>query len=271
MTDDRDPLRGPGEFAAVDPYALSRRETASTQIKRSYRQATVSKAEDGFAVMLDGRAVKTPARAELVLPSRQAAEAVAEEWNQQGDILRPMDMVLTRLVNTVIDGVARSMTDVRAEVVKYAGSDLLCYRADRPAELAALQAQEWDPVVDWAENRLGAKFLVTEGVVFVTQLPLTLEAIDRAVFDAAGAGANAAFRLGALHVMTALTGSALLALAVLLGRFEPGDGWRKAHVDEDYQLGQWGEDEEAAIRRHRRWLDMEAAANLARMLDMQHG
>jgi chaperone required for assembly of F1-ATPase len=266
MTDDRAPDMATLDFVPVDPYALTRREAAASQIKRFYKAATIAERQLAYAVLLDGRPVKTPARADVALSSSAAAQALADEWNRQGEMVQPGDMPLTRLVNSVIDGVATAMDEVRAEVVKFAGSDLLCYRADQPATLVALQAQEWDPVIAWVRDDLDARLYLAEGVMFVAQPDHALAAIDRAVRTSLGEGRDAAFRLGALHVMTTLTGSALLALAVLRGALTAEEAWRKAHVDEDFQISQWGEDAEAAVRRRRRWQDMAAAASLVAAL-----
>ena len=252
----------PPEFVPIDPYALARREAASTQLKRFYKDVTIVEEPGHFAILLDGRSVKTPARADIRLPTRAAATLVADEWKRQGAFLKPDAMPHTKLVNTVIDGVARTMADVEAEIVTFAGSDLLCYRAGEPADLVALQAREWDPVLAWTRDDLQARFYLAEGIVFVAQPEATIRAFASAVATTVGQGDAAPFRLGALNVMTTLTGSALLALAIARKVLAPEEGWRKAHVDEDFQSSRWGIDAEAAERRERRWIDMRAAAQL---------
>lgn len=256
----------PGEretpFAPVDPYALARSEARASQLKRFYKVATILPRDGGFVLTLDGREARTPARSPLSLPSLAAAERLADEWNRQGEIIEPSTMPATRLANAVIDGVARSMQAVTDEVLRYAGSDLLCYRANEPAALVDQQAEAWDPVLAWARETWQARLYLGEGVMHVAQPPHAIEAIGRAVADGVGTGAAAPFRLGALHVMTTLTGSALLGLAVLHDALDPAAAWSRAHVDEDFQIARWGEDEEAAMRREHRWQDMRAAAEL---------
>ena len=249
-------------FAPVDPYAMARREAAASQLKRVYTAVSVVEADGRFEVRLDGRPMRTPARIVVALPARAAAERVAAEWDRQGAIVQPATMPVARLVNTVLDGVVRAMAEVRADIVRFAGTDLLCYRADGPPELQSRQAAAWDPVVAWAESVLHNRFLLAEGIMPVAQPPGVLVAVDRAVRALIGEGAAAPFRLGALHLMTTLGGSALLALAVGNGALMPHDAWAKAHVDEDFQIERWSQDQEAEERRARRWADFEAAAAL---------
>lgn len=253
-------------FQPVDPYALARREAQATQLRRFYREASVVARHGGFALLLDERDASTPARQPIAVPTAAAAALIAGEWNAQGDVIKPADMPVTRLVNSVIDGVVRAMEPVRAEIVRFAGTDLLCYRADGPADLVAQQAAAWDPVVTWARDALKARFYLAQGVVHVAQPEHAIAAIDNAVTAAIGTGAETPFRLGALNLMTTLTGSALLGLAVLDGALTADEAWVKAHVDEDFQIARWGADAEAAERRDRRWRDMAAAAALAEAL-----
>ncbi len=253
---------GAAEFVAIDPYGLARRERAATRLKRFYAQATVAERDGAFLPLLDGQPLKSPARQDVALPSRAAADAVADEWNLQGEIIQPGNMPITRLINTAIDGVARSMADVQAEILRFAGTDLLCYRAEAPPELIERQAREWDPVLAWGRAELGGRLYLAQGVMFVAQPDHALTAIDQAVAASVGTGPAAPFRLAALHVMTTLCGSALLGLAVARGALTVEDAWRKAHVDEDFQIERWGEDHEAAQRRQRRWTEMRAAARL---------
>ena len=262
MAADQLPPDPPAGFVPVNPYALARNEAVAAQLKRFYAEASVAEGEGGFRVLLDGRPAKTPGRRDVVLPTATAAEMLKREWDGQGDIVRPGGMPAVRLVNTVIEGVAATMPDVRAEIVKFAGSDLLCYRAEAPRDLVDRQNAEWDPVLAWYRDQRQARFVLAEGIVHVTQPDMALIAVDRAITAGIGQGAAAPFRLGALHVMTTLTGSALLAVAVLAGVIDAADAWRKAHVDEDFQISRWGEDDDAAERRNNRWADMRAAADL---------
>jgi chaperone required for assembly of F1-ATPase len=228
--------------------------------KRFYTNVTAAPRSTGFAVLLDARAARTPKKRELVLPTLALAQAIAEEWDAQRSAIDPAGMPLTRLVNTVLDGVEGRESEVRADIVKYAGSDLLCYRAEDPEKLVALQAATWDPVLSWAGASLGIPLALSGGVMPVRQSQEALDAVASAV------AMLDAFRLAALHVMVTLTGSAILGLAVLHGHLSPEAAWSAAHVDEDWQIARWGEDAEASARRARRWADMRAAADLLRHL-----
>ena len=157
-------------------------------------------------------------------------------------------MPLTRLLNSAIDGVARTMAETRADILRYAGADLLCYRAEEPAALAERQAEAFDPVLRWAAEALGARFRLGAGVMHVEQPVETIEAIRSALEDF-----DDPIALAALSAMTTLSGSALLALAVARGRVAPEEAWRAAHVDEDFQAERWGADAEATARREARW------------------
>jgi chaperone required for assembly of F1-ATPase len=224
--------------------------------KRFYSDVSVKAGGDGAALLLDGKPVRTPRKAPFVVPNAALAEAIAEEWRGQGERIDPETMPLTKLANSVIDGVAGNEASVIDDIVNYAGSDLSCYRADGPQGLVAKQTELWDPVLDWAKRDLGAPMRLAEGVMHVTQPPASLAELrmQLAGFDA--------WSLAALHVMTGLSGSALLALAVALGRLSPEQAWDAAHVDEDWQIGQWGEDAEAKDRRARHHRDFTAAAQL---------
>ena len=241
------------------PSALGR-EPAPSRPRRFYAAATVAARDDGYALLLDGRPARTPAKRDLRLPNEPSAAALAAEWNAQAGVIDPAAMPLTRLANTAIDGVAAQMRAVSDEVKTYLSSDLLAYRAGGPASLVEAQERAWDPVIAWAREAFGARFLLAEGVTFVAQPPATLAAMGGAVDAVVGAGAAAPFRLAALHVMTTLTGSALLALSVMQGRLPTEAVWAAAHVDELFQESQWGRDQEALERRERRWAEMRAAA-----------
>lgn len=235
--------------------------------KRFYKTAGVAETDEGFAVLLDGKGVKTPGRRPLTAPSRALAEALAAEWARQGERIDPSSMPLTRLVNSAIDGVAGQMAEVEADVVKYARSDLVSYRAAEPARLAEAQAKAWDPLIAFAAERLGAELVSTEGIVFVAQPEAAAAAIARAVRAHAGDDAAAPFRLAALHTMTTLTGSCVIALAVALREIDIDGAWALAHVDEDFQMNAWGADPEAVERRQRRLEEMRAAALVATLAD----
>jgi chaperone required for assembly of F1-ATPase len=238
--------------------------------KRFYKTASVGETADGFAVLLDGKNVRTPGRRPLATPSAALSEALASEWADQGERLDPSSMPLTRLVNSTIDGVAEQISEVAADVTKYAGSDLVSYRAEAPESLSAAQARAWDPMLAFARERLDAELATTEGVVFVTQPPEAIAAMDAAVRAYAGEDAAAPYRLAALHTMTTLTGSCVIALAVALGEIDVETAWTAAHVDEDHQTKAWGTDDEALARQARRFVEMRAAARLAEFFGGAH-
>ena len=222
--------------------------------KRFYKDVTVADEGGASAILLDGKPVRTPGKAQLAVPDKSLADAIAEEWRAQGAHIDPATMPLTKLANSAIDGVAGQADAVIDDIVAHARADLLCYRASGPEKLLAAQAQHWDPVIAWAKESLGAPFNLTEGVVHVAQPEEAVAALRRE------AAKRDAFGLAALHVMTSLSGSALLALAVALKRLSPEEAWAAAHVDEDFQISQWGEDEEAKARRVARKRDFDAAA-----------
>ncbi|MBY6240671.1 ATP12 family chaperone protein [Methylosinus sp. Sm6] len=265
MAADNDNLSD-GLFVADEernPLRAAAQGARPTLPKRFYETAAVGESADGFAVLLDGKTVKTPGRRPLATPWRELSAALAAEWAAQGERLDPTAMPLTRLANSAIDGVAERMAEVAADIVKYAGSDLVSYRAGEPAGLAEAQAQAWDPLVAFAKDRLRAPLAATEGVMFVAQPPEVAAAVAQAVEAYAGADAGAPFRLAALHAMTTLTGSCVIALAVAQRVIELEAAWAAAHVDENHQMKAWGADEEALQRRARRFDEMRAAAAIA--------
>lgn len=235
----------------LDPMEAARRNMRPNLRKRFYERATVGEGAP-FPVLLDARSVKTPAGAVLAAPARVLGEAIAAEWEAQGEKIDPATMPLTRLANAIIDGVSADPQPVADEIAKYLGSDLVCYRADSPEGLVRAQAQHWDPVIAWARDDLGARFILSEGVVFVAQ-PEGAVAAARAAIPADP------WRLGAASVITTLTGSALLALAVAHGKLSAEAAWDAANVDEDWNMAQWGRDELALERRAARFADMRAA------------
>lgn len=238
----------------TDPIRLAQEKMRRELPKRFYKEAGYIPAERGFAIQLDGKAARTPNRAALAVPDRRLATALVAEWNAQQDVIAPTAMPLTRIVNAAIDGVAANMAAVKADIVAYAGADLVCYRAEAPAGLAHRQHEAWTPLIDWAAQELGVHFRVVEGVMHVDQDANTVAAIDRAL-----AGEDA-FRLAAIHTITTIGGSAIIALAVARGRLSAAQAWAAAGVDEDWQVEQWGEDSEAAARRADRRRELVAAA-----------
>jgi chaperone required for assembly of F1-ATPase len=231
--------------------------------KRFYDHVAIKDEGVGAGVLLDGKPVRTPGKAAFVLPNKAVAEAIGDEWRGQGARIDPATMPLTRLANSVIDGVKGHEEAVIGDILNYAGSDLICYRAEGPKGLVTLQTKHWDPIVAWAKRDLGVPMRLAEGVMHVAQAPSSLDAIGKrlARFDS--------WSLAGLHVMTGLSGSALLALVVALGRLSPEQAWAAAHIDEDWQISQWGEDEEAKERRESRWRDFAAAARMLKMLERQ--
>ena len=241
-----------------DPMRAAQANMRPPTLRRFYKRVEVVADGGGFAVRLDGRPVRTPGKRPLVAPSRAIAELIAAEWAAQGETIEPMSMPATRLANSAIDGVADALAETRAEIAKYAAADLVCYRAEAPEALVALQAAAYDPVLAWARDRLGARFVTTVGVAHVAQPEAALAAARAAVEAYADP-----FAVAALHVMTSLTGSLLIALMTAKGALTAaGAAWRAAHVDEDFQIGRWGEDDEAKARRAARWRDFEAAAKV---------
>jgi len=248
------------ENAPRDPIEAARRGMRTPLRKRFYRQAQAgAEGEGGFPVLLDGKPVRTPLRRPLAAPTPALAQALAAEWNAQEHEIDPARMPLTRLANAVIDAVVDAREAVAEEAAKYLGCDLVCYRAETPPGLVARQAQAWDPVLAWAHETLGARFVTVQGVIHAAQ-PSEAIAAARAAIPADP------WRLGALSSVTALTGSALLALALSAGARDAQAVWAAAHVDEDWQMQQWGRDEIALARRAFRFAELEAAATVLKLI-----
>ena len=254
------------EMESVDPRASARQHGSLVFPKRFYKSVEVVPREGGFSFTLDGRTARTPARRPIQLPTRQAAEALAQEWAAVEGEVDPRLMPFTRLVNSVIDGVSHTRAEVLDEILRYVSSDLLFYRAAEPTALVRAQEAAWNPVVDRIQGLLQSPFLLAEGVVFVPQPRTTLDRFAEVAGSLIGGEGGAPFRLGALHVMTTLTGSALLATAVASDWVTAEQAWAAAHIDEDYQIAEWGEDADAAERRAKRWIDMRTAALLFRLV-----
>jgi chaperone required for assembly of F1-ATPase len=248
------------ENQPLDPMVSARQGARASLRKRFYKHASAAATagEGGFAVLLDDKPVKTPVRRALAAPSRPLADGIAQEWEAQETVIEPALMPLTRLANAVIDAVADHAGAVTDEVAKYLGSDLLCYRADSPPGLVALQAKHWDPVIDWARDKLGARFVLVEGIVYVAQPDDTITAARAAI-------PRDLWRLGAVASLTTITGSGLLALALAHDAIEPAAAWAAAHVDEDWQMEYWGRDDQALERRAYRLADFEAAVSVLKL------
>jgi chaperone required for assembly of F1-ATPase len=244
----------------LDPEEAVRRSIRGPQRKRFYARAGITEAAGGFSITLDGKPVRTPSRHPLAAPTRDIAEAMAAEWDAQKEIIDPATMPLTRLANSVIDAVASRVGAVADDVAKYFHSDMLFYRAGHPAVLVEREAAHWDRILFWAADTLGAHFILTEGIVHVRQP-------DQAVAAARAALPADPWSIAALHVVTTLTGSALLGLALMHGVLDEDQVWAAAHVDEDWNIEQWGVDEEVAARRAARLVDFRAAAHVLKALD----
>ncbi|KFH25653.1 ATPase [Brucella abortus LMN2] len=244
------------QLSDENPIVRAQKQMQAQLPKRFYEKAEVAESEGGFAVHLDGRPVKTPARNLLLLPTRAAAQIVADEFAAQEKLIDPGKMPATRLVNTAIDGIAQDPQAVFEDILRFAGTDMLCYRADSPQELVSRQTENWDPLIDWMES-LGARFALAEGVMHVEQ---PREAI--AAFSVHMAGFKDPLALAALHTMTTLMGSAIIALAVAKGEISAEKGWAIAHIDEDWTIEHWGSDAEAIERRKNREIEMMVAARL---------
>lgn len=228
--------------------------------KRFWKAATVEARPEGFAVLLDGREARTPAKLLLAAPNRALAEAMAEEWNAQGEHLDVESMPVTRAVNLALDRLPVTRPAVAEAVAAYGGSDALVHRAEE-GELAELEREAWNPLLDWAEEALGASLDLATGIMPKDQAPEALAALSAAVEEASDLG------LIALHELTTLSGSLVLALAVTRGRLTPEEGWRLSQLGEDWQAARWGRDEEAAAKAARR---QEAFLRGARLWRLAH-
>jgi chaperone required for assembly of F1-ATPase len=209
---------------------------------RFYKQVDAVRRDDGFVIHLDGRPIKTPAKALLMLPTPALANAIADEWAMQNEKIAAETMPLTRLANTAIDGVAGHRAAVAAAILKFGRHDLLCYRAEAPAALAERQRAAWNPHLLWLAARHGAKLDVTVGVAAIDQPEAALAALARAL------EAYGAFALTALHVLASVTGSLTLGLALAEGRIDADTGFALSRLDEDFQAEKWGRDAQATAR-----------------------
>lgn len=215
-------------------------------MKRFYKDATVIASDGEFEIRLDGRPVRTPARAALALPNERLADAIAEEWRRQGDAVDPRSMPFTGLANGAIDQIQPQRESFAAGIARYGESDLLCYRAEGPGELIAREEAAWDPLLNWAQHRYDVAFRVTQGIIPVGQPTETLERLEAAV------AAYDSFILAGLSTLVTLSGSLVCGLAIVEGGYEADSIWSAAEIDEAWEIEQWGEDAEAAARSARR-------------------
>jgi chaperone required for assembly of F1-ATPase len=229
-------------------------------MKRFWTQVEAAPAEGGFGVLLDGRPVRTPARAALVVPGAALAEAIAGEWQAVDGTINPRLMPLTGFANAAIDRVTPDAAAFAARLAAYGESELVAYRADGPASLLAAQAAAWDPWVDWFARRFDAALTLTTGIMHVAQPPETL-----ARFRAAFAGFSP-FQLAALDPVVGITGSAVLSLAVADGAIDADAAYDAAHIDARWQEQHWGRDELAAKAESVRRADLAQAVRFLRLL-----
>ncbi len=229
-------------------------------MKRVYREVWVAPAGDGWSILLDARTLQTPGRAALVLPKQSLADAIAAEWDAQVETIVPATMPLMRLAATAVDRVAPQRTRAIEEIIGYVGTDLVCYRADRPAELIARQGVLWQPLVDWATLRFDAPLPVTTGVA-----PRPVSAAAVAAFRSA-VEAFDLWWLTALHSATTACGSIVIGLALIDQRLDAETAWVASQLDETFQIEKWGEDAEAAARRRELKRDIEATCRFMDLL-----
>lgn len=222
--------------------------------KRFWKAAAAVPCDGGFAVELDDRPVKTPAKTKLILPTLALAQAVAAEWDAQEGVVKPQTMPMTRMANSALVKVPPAFEAVVDEIARYGASDLLCYRAEAPAALVRRQAEGWDPLLDWAAETFNAPLTVTAGIVPVAQPEPSLARLRAAV------AGHDAFRLVGLHDLVAITGSLVLGLAVARGRLLPDAAFALSRLDEDWQAELWGVDSEAAASAAAKRADLSDAA-----------
>ena len=244
----------------LDPEEMVRRATRTPRRKRFYAKAGAAEGKDGFAITLDDKPIRTPSGRQVVVPVREIADAIVAEWEAQQEFIEPLTMPLTRFANSVVEAVVDRVEAVTDDIAKYFQSDLLFYRAGHPDTLVAREAAHWDPLLFWAADTLGAHFILAEGIVHVRQ-PESAIAAARAALPADP------WSIAALHVITTLTGSALLALGLWRGVVDPDQAWAAAHVDEDWNIEKWGVDEEVAARRAARLVDFRAATRILKALN----
>ena len=231
-------------------------------MKRFWREVSVEAGAGGFAIGLDIRPLRTPAKAPCLLPTRALAEAVAAEWVAVEEVVDPAAMPLTRAANSAIDRVIPERTAVAAIVAAYGEADLICYRAPHPEGLVRRQGEGWDPLLGWAAEVLGAPLVSIEGVVHVAQPPESLARLSAAV------RAHGPWELTALYDLVSISGSLVLGLAVSHGRLDAATAWPLSRIDEDWQIEEWGADDEATALAERRRADF---ANAARLLELVRG
>jgi chaperone required for assembly of F1-ATPase len=230
-------------------------------VKRFWKDVSVERDGRGWAITLDQRPVRTPARAPLIAPTEALANAIAEEWRSVGDQIDPRAMPLTGLANAAIDRVTGERQAFAGGVATYAQADLACYRSDWPPDLVERQREAWDPLLSWARRRYDVDFVTTSGLMHVPQPQATIEQLAHAV------EALDPFRLTGLSPLVTIGGSLVAGLAVLENSVSAEGGWIAVSVDERWQLEQWGADAEGATALENRRRDFMAAARFLDLLD----
>ncbi len=229
-------------------------------MKRFYKEAQARPGQEGHQILLDERPVKTPARKPLAVPSERLGQAIAAEWQAQGEEVDARSMPLTGLANAAIDRVAPDKESFAGGLASYAESDLLCYRAEAPAGLVARQSELWDPLLAWARRRFDVNFEIVSGIMHRRQPRHTLDQLAQAV------AARDAFELAALSPLVTIGGSVIIALALHEGAVDLETAWAAATLDEQWQLEQWGSDAEAEKALDARRRDFEAAYRFLKLL-----
>ncbi len=228
--------------------------------KRFWTKAEVTPTDAGFGILLDGRPVKTPAKAALVVPTRAFAEAIAAEWDAQDKEVRPLTMPYTRTANAAIDKVTAQHDEVAEMLAAYGDCDLTCYRATGPQELIDRQAAAWDPLLAWTKSELGADLTARAGVIHVPQTASANDILAQNVRQLDS------FRLAAFHDLVGISGSLVIGFAVLRGKLTADEGWDLSRVDEEWQIEQWGRDEEADSLAETKKVDFRHAASVIELI-----
>jgi chaperone required for assembly of F1-ATPase len=230
-------------------------------MKRFWKEAAAVPGESGWAVELDGKPLRTPARQPLIVPTAALGLGISEEWNGAGETLDPRQMPLTGLVNAAIDRVAPDPEAFAANLAKYAEGDLACYRTEGPRELVSRQEKSWDALLSWARRRFDVDFCTTSGIVHVPQPEATVRRLTHAV------GSLDPFRLAGLSPLVTISGSLVAALAAAERQLSPEHAWAAVTIDEQWQAEQWGADAEAEAALEARRNDFFAAARFLELLD----
>ncbi|AQX28154.1 MULTISPECIES: ATP12 family chaperone protein [unclassified Bartonella] len=228
--------------------------------KRFYEKVDVICKEENFSILLDGHPLKTPAKRDFFIPVKKLAVLVAQEFTMQKEVIDPAKMPITRLVNTVIDGIIDNMQIIFEDLLRFVACDMIFYRAQTPKELVERQSEKWNFLLDWAEEKLGARFNLAEGLMHIEQPPESIQAVSNYLRKI-----ESPYVLAAFYSMTTLTGSALITFAVAEKKISPDDAWTIAHLDEDWTMEHWGKDEETVTRRAHKKVEFDAAATVIAM------